>query len=236
MSQSELPKDLIVEPKTRIIVEQVLQGLLELSRSDASSQRSVTSGQSKDYFQFLELVKKAVDDYQRRQKPPDGREISLSWERPDSAAETEKISISLLERGPGAFSKGAPLEGQIKNWAPILREKRKDPENPGYLNLVFGKLYDNKICFTTWAQTNKEAIERAFWFEELMENYTWFFRASGVGRVLFLSQEEDIFIDEHGKRVYGRKLVYFIRTEKITVISEKTIEDIVINLSVGKSS
>jgi hypothetical protein len=98
---------------------------------------------------------------------------------------------------------------------------------------VFGKWYDNVIGFTVWAQTNKEAIERAFWFEDLMEEYTWFFRASGVGRVLMYEQEEDKIVDNDGQKLYGREIRYFVRIEKISTLSEKTLEQIYLNLSVA---
>ena len=218
----------------RVQVHQIMGSLLQEAQ-EIPRGRSVTPGQSKTYFQFLELVEKAIRDYESRQRTPFNREVQMSWERPNKAEETERITISLEERTPGAFSEGAPGEGKVKNWRPILREKRQSIENPGYLTAIFGKWYDNLIGFTAWAQTNKEAIERAFWFEDLMEKYTWFFRASGVGRVLFYSQKEDEFTDNDGQKLYGRRLTYFVRTEKITTIDEKTLEQVYLNLSVGRT-
>jgi len=232
-SRFKLPDSLTAdEQRIRVNVSQIMGSLVE-GAQDVTQGRSVTPGQSKNYFEFLELVHKAIEDYQNRQKPPFNRRVNLSWERPNLKEETERITISLEERMPGAFSEGAPREGKIKNLRPILREKRQSETDPGYLTAIFGKWYDNLIGFTTWAQTNKEAIERAFWFEDFMEKYTWFFRASGVGRVLFYSQKEDEFTDNDGQRLYGRRLTYFVRTERITTIDEKTLENIYLNLSVG---
>lgn len=232
MSQFDVPKELLVN-ENRVKVSIIMEGLINNTQTIPG--RSVTPGHAKDYFEFLELVKKAVDDYQTRSSVPSKRQLDFSWERPDTVAETEKLSISLLSRQPGAFQQGAPNEAKIRNQAPILREKKEDPDNPGYLNLVYGKFYDNMVGFTIWSLTNKEVIERAFWFEDLMEKYNWFFKMSGVNRVIFSSQEEDTFVDNDGKRIYGRKLIYFVRTEKITTVSEKVIEDVYINLSVGNS-
>lgn len=231
----DIPKELTEpEPRIRVNVNNIMEGLLHESQ-EVPQGRSVTPGQSKNYFEFLELVEQAIQDYENRQDSPFNRKVQLSWERPNLPDETERITISLEERSPGAFAEGAPMEGKVKNLRPFLREKKQSINDPGYLTAVFGKWYDNLIGFTAWAQTNKEAIERAFWLEDFMERYTWFFRASGVGRVLFYSQKEDEFIDNDGQKLYGRRLTYFVRTERITTVDEKTLENIYLNLSVGRT-
>jgi len=220
------------EPGIRTNVNQIMESIVDNAQDPVG--RSRTHGQSKNYFQFLELVSKAMEDYQRRQQPPINRKLELSWERPNREQETERITISLDKRVPGSFAEGSPMEGNTKNWRPILREKRLSKTDPGYTTAILGKWFDNLIGFTAWAQTNKEAIERAFWFEEFMEKYIWFFRVSGVNRVLYYSQE-DVFQDNDGQRVYGQRLVYFVRTEKITTVDEKQLEHIYLDLSVGRS-
>lgn len=230
----ELPEDLTKNNlRIRADISNIMESIVGQAQPSHNG-RSQTPGQAKNYFEFLTLLETAIRDYERRQEAPFSKTVGLSWERPNLPEETERITISLEERMPGAFSEGAPMEGNVKNWRPILREKRQSEQDPGYLTAVFGKYYDNLIGFTTWAQTNKEAIERAFWFEEFMEKYAWFFRVSGVNRVLFYSQKEDEFTDNDGQRLYGRRLTYFVRTEKITTVDEKTLENIYLNLSVGR--
>jgi len=227
MSKYEIPAEL-TDPNTRIRVEQIFNQKVERAQ-DAS--RSVAPGQARNYFDFLSILEKALDDYQTRIPiVPVDRKLKMSWERVDDLSETETVTVSVVKRVPGAFSQGAPFEGSTKNLRPILREHRIDPDNPGYRIAVFGKWFDNLIRFTCWAQTNKEAIQRAFWFEDFMEKYSWFFVASGVPRVIFMEQEEQV-IDNDGNKIYGRSLVYFVKTEEITEISEKELEEIVITLS-----
>lgn len=239
MSQADVPSELL-EDRQRIRVQTL--NLIDSSLSNTyistpvADNVSKTPGQAKNYFEFVELVEKAVRDFEEREQAPYRRKLDFSWERPNKAEETERITISLLERKPGVYAQGAPGQGSVRNQRPILRQKVTDKDNPGYNVAVMGKTFDNHIGFTLWAQTNKEAIERAFWFEDLMEKYTWYFRASGVGRVLFYSQEEDSFEDNDGQKIYGRRLVFFVRTERITELSEKTVEEIFVNLSVGTST
>jgi hypothetical protein len=209
---------------------QVAQTFSSITEQAEGNPRSVTPGTSKNYFEFCQLLKQALDDYQKDEK----FKIDTSWESPDSDAVTEVISISLVNREPGAFSQGAPFQGDVKNLRPILRESKADPQVPGYRKVILGKYFDNLVKFTCWARTNKEAISRSFWFEQFVEKYTWYFKISGVQRVMFWKQDPDLLIDNDGKKLYGRPLLFFVRTEELTEYSEKEIEEIYINLLVKK--
>ncbi len=226
MDRFDVPEELTENPY-RIRVAQTFSGIIER----AENTRSVTPGSAKNYFEFCELVKTALDDYQSRLGVQ--KKLLLNWEQPDKTAETEVVSISLLKRAPGAWDQGAPFEGSVKNLRPIIRESKRDTSSPGYRKVVMGKWYDNLIQFTCWAQTNKEAIKRAFWFEEFIEKYTWYFKISGVQRVIFTGQEADEFIDNDGKKLYGRPLLYYVKTEELTEYSEKEIEEIFLKLIVN---
>lgn len=230
MTRYSVP-DGLAESPTRIRVANLFEKEVSLAQELG---RVTAPGQAKNYFEFLELVNTALVDYQQREGKTESNRIHLTWDKVDDSTQTEVITISLVKREPGRFAQGAPFEGSTKNLRPILRENKKDPENPGYRIAIMGKWYDNLIKFTCWAQTNKEAIERAFWFEEFMEKYTWFFVASGVPRVLFWEQKEET-IDNNGNKLYGRSLTYYVKTEDISTISEKELEEIAISLNVVKS-
>lgn len=228
-----VPAELLLE--RRQVTSQVFEGIRHASVDGTDgSARSRTPGKAKNYFEFLDLVSKALKDYQTRQGVPEEKMITLSWESPDLNKTTETIAIGLVKRVPGSFAEGSPFEGSVQNLRPILREVKQDSNHPGYRNLYLGYIHDNLIQFTCWALTNKEAITRSFWFEDFMNKYTWFFRVSGVARVLFMEQSQDIFTETEGKKFYGRPLNYFVRTETIDIISEKQIEEIGIDISVGQ--
>jgi hypothetical protein len=222
---NEVPKELLESPQ-RILASKTYAGIIE--RSDSS--RSVAPGFSKNYFQFCELLEKALVNYQARLGSP--RKVVLTWEEPDQILETELISIGLVKREPGMFDQGSPMSGSVKQLKPVLMETKSDPDNPGYRKSILGKWHDNLIKFTCWAKTNKEAIELSFWFEEFMNKYNWFFVISGVPRVIFDSQIEDKVINNQGKKLYGRPLLFFVRTIEVTEFSEKEIDEISIELKV----
>jgi hypothetical protein len=131
------------------------------------------------------------------------------------------------------FSQGRPMEKKVQNLRPIVREILDDPDNPGYRKAILGYFYDNILRITCWARTNKAANARALWLEDVMEEYTWFFVYSGVNRILYQGRGPERYKDVANNRIYGRSVDYFVRTEKLRTISQKTLEEIVINLAVA---
>ena len=226
VSRFDVPDDL-KQNSPRIKVTQTFNGIIERSEN----QRSVTPGNTKNYFEFCQLLVEALDDYQTRLKSTNP--VLITWEKPDKLTQSQEvISIGLVRRQPGQFDQGSTFEGSVKQLRPVLRENKSDPDAPGYRKAIMGKWHDNLLRFTCWAQTNKEAIARSFWFEEFVEKYTWFFRASGVGRVIYQGQAEDEVLNNDGDKVYGRPILYFVRTEELTEYSEKEIEEIYLSLVV----
>lgn len=230
MNQFTVDESLLKQSKN--IALNVINGYK--SSSVGSNGPSKAIGNTRDYMGFLENVRLAIEDYKKRISlvtSPYKSNLYLTWDRVNELNTTEFISIALHKREPGGFAQSSPGETPaVKNYKYILREELLDPENPGYKNLVLGKFYDNEISFTCWALTHAESIERSIWFEEFMEQYNWFFVASGTPRVFFMCQEED-FENSNGQRIYGRRLKYWVRTEKLLVVSQKTIENIVINVN-----
>lgn len=227
MSRFSVPTEVTAVPeRIRVAAAETFSSIVETAEA---LDKSRTPGSAKNYFQFCQLLQTALDDHQKK----DNNKVSLVWETPDSPIETEVISINLVSRLPGSFSQGAPGQAQVRNMRPIIRESKDDPASPGYRKVILGKYFDNLVQFTCWARTNKEAIARSFWFEEFVEKYTWFFKISGVQRVLFSKQEEDLFINNDGKKFYGRPLLFFVRTEELTEYFEKEIEEIIVNLLIS---
>ncbi len=232
MAHTDIPEELL-EQASGIAIN-VFDNVVSSSTTHHIDTRSKTPGVSKNYFECIELVQQSLDDYQKRLDVPEDKRIKLSWETPDFSQTTEVITVGLVERRPGSFDQGRPFEGSVQNLRPILREVSTDLEHPGYRNAYLGYFHDNRVRFTCWALTNKEAIARGLWFEKFMNKYTWYFRLSGVARVLFLEQPHDLYIENSGKKFYGRPLDYFVRTETVEVISQKEIEEIALDVSVGQ--
>jgi hypothetical protein len=229
-----LDVELTTEQK-RIIIQETfdfVKGDPIAQRRARGNPRSVTPGRAKSLLEFYELVRQSIVDYETRARVPDIDKVVFTEEEPDINSSTPTVTFSLLKREPGQFGQGGPFGAKHQNLRPMLREEFTDPENPGYRVATTGYWYDNLVRFTCWSRTNKTANAKAEWFENLMEEYTWWFRLNGVSRVIFWGRDADIVVNVDQNKWYGRPIDYFVKTEKVRVFNEKTLEEILIKLKV----
>ena len=178
---------------------------------------------------FYSLVGEMLVAYQLAEGRAEDKLIIFTEEYPPENYERETISVRLRKRQPAVMSKSAPL-GQPRELKPHLREVYDDPILPRYQIWELGWMRDNIVEFTMWSKSNKEANKLALWFEDFMHHNMWFFRSRGVNQLYFNGREEDFIILD--KRLVGRPLTYFVRTEKITQVREKVLEEIIVSLTV----
>lgn len=228
--QNILNEDLTKED-TRIIVNRVFEYNRGESNPGYQRTRATALSSAKSLLDFYDLVRRAVDDYQSRAELSQENKIVFTEEEPDINSTTESIVFSLIERVPGQFAQGEPMSRTHANYRPMFREEYNDPENSGYRCQVNGYYYDQIVRFTCWANTNKAANARAEWFEDLMEEYAWWFKLQGVDRVLFWKRGTDLVETISQNKWYGRPIEYFVRTEKLRVFRQKTLEEILIRLT-----
>lgn len=226
-----IPQELLVDPEqVKVIIETQFSNI---SENAVRIDRTVTPGKTKDIVEVAELIEKAIRDYETRLHTTEEGKVNLVYERPEKDFDGETIAISFAVRAPGAIGQGGPMESKTKNLRPVLREIRDDPDNPGYKRMVLGYYYDNVIRLTCWARTNKVANTRAIWLENLMEEYTWWFVYSGVNRIFYDGWKTPVVLDINNQRYFGRPIDFFVRTEKLINVSQKTLEEIYIRLALG---
>jgi len=231
MALEDLLNSSLTESQVRIQVNTIYDFLKSQTiEAPRMTTRIKTPGTVKSLKEFYELVRQAIVNYETRAGTLDINKVNFTEEEPDFENETPTITFSLMKREPGSFSQGAPGEGDVKNLRPRLRESLDDPTFPGYKKMITGMWYDNIVRFTCWARTNKVANQRAEWFENLMDDYTWWFVISGIQRVIYKGQSNDIVVTVKDNKWYGRPIDYFVRTEKLKTTSEKTLEEIIITL------
>lgn len=240
-----LPSDLTQE-QARVIVKSHLDSIIESTigpkpPTPFGAAKSRSSGSAKDVYEFCELVRQVLNHRQSAEHTAEDAKVILTQEMSDVDQRLEAVTFALEKRVPGQFSDGAPFSGDVKNYKPRVRETFADPDNPGYRKVVMGFWMDNLVNFTCWARTNKEANNRSMWFERLMDDYTWFYELNGVSRVWFWDRGPDVektadttsTQQSTTNKYYGRPMLYFVRTERISTVSEKELEQLIINLSVN---
>jgi hypothetical protein len=230
--------DDLTEDQRRVVVNNIYQA--SFVRDQSHKQRRLRTPKEAlwSLSDVYTKVRQAIENYEVRGNTPTNNRITFTEDDSDRKNHPEVISVKCVERHPGLFSQGTPYDagrpGAVKNMLPRLREEINDPDHKGYKIAISGKWFDNIIRLTCWARTNKRANYRADWLETLMEEYTWWFKAEGIDRFLFVGRSEDI-VDgtEDDNRWYGRPLDYFVRTEKISMTSEKQIEEILLKITLS---
>lgn len=240
--QDRLPEEL---KRYDAITVQFFNGLME--RAGVPEDRGLTPYIAVDLEGFFELVKDLIDDYQDREAISDQSRVSFSEEEPkfDSNAQragaiSEYISYKLIDRIPGKVSGGRHGASEMgsdgrREWKPRLRYVKEPDGEILNRTLVMGQFYDNVIEFSCWAQTNKAANARAFWFEDLLSSYRWYLKARGVSEVYFIRRLEDISSDGKIGSNYlkQRRLRYMVRTDRTYTIEESVLRRLVVKAGVA---
>lgn len=188
---------------------------------------------SKDIHQFYALVEAAWRDWQLLCGKAESRLVKFTEDWPPEPwpqDEVAVVSVRLMRREPAVMGKTAPFTGQPRELKPRVREVRPDENVPGYQIYELGWMMDNMVQFTIWSQSNKEANKLSMDWEDFMNQTMWFYRSQGVNQLFFNARDEDFQIYE--KRLVGRALEYYVRTEKITHVQEKVLEELAVNITV----
>lgn len=231
-----LSEEIKTDPtRIKIFAETQFINILNSSQKLDSLGKTKTPGPAKNIVEVMDLLRQAIEDYEKRERINEDAKVHFLYENPDREAELESISCSLTERNPGMFAQGRPNESPVRQLRPLLRELLPDPDNPGYRRAVLGQFYDNTLTLTCWARTNKQANERALWLETVMEEYRWFFVYSGVNRVEYQGRRQEEVRQISNNKIYGRPIDYYVRTEKLRSVSQKELEEICVRLATVNS-
>lgn len=198
----------------------------------SSGERSRRPNPAKNINEFFELTKQVVEDKEKVDNIIEDQLIEFTPEYPPDKFDKVTISFSIVRREPATMSQGRHFNQGRQEWKPHIREIKDDPNNPKYKIYVMGQKFENVVQFIVWAKTHKEANKRAIWFEDLMREYAWFIKYKGVDEFYMLERGEDIILDVDEQRIVGRPFHYFVRTEKLTYLSEPTIQRIILELGV----
>jgi len=233
-----LPEDLTTEQ--RIVVDNILQNFSESAGSVSmylpQGERARQPKPAQDIDGFTDLVVRVIEEQQNSEEVPLNSRIKVVQDFPPNEIETEIISFGLLRRTPGSLSQGQHFNQRVREIKPRIRGIEDDPTRPGYKVVTLGQKFENEIVFTCWAKTNKQANKRARWLEDVLRNWTWYIRYSGVEDFYFLGQDGDVLIKLDGTEntLKGRPLRYYVRTERLSHVLEPTIRRIVVKYKLGQ--
>ena len=146
------------------------------------------------------------------------------------------ITFEVSKRSPAVFEQTNNItQASIKNRNFITRQSIIDPEDPKFRVIIEQKGYDNIVVFKIWSRSPQVAMDQALLFENMIDESAWFFSLVGGIKVFhngwFDWMERE---SSNNDRVFCIPISYLVRTNKIRVIREKTIDVFNITASVEK--
>lgn len=211
--------------------------------------------ESKDIDQLPYVIKDVIE--YEEQKAGTGVGVLFTEEFPESPIFTDVfnpnkptndvgtqygdlIQYKVLQRRPGHFQQtSAPMApGVHREYSAHLRWYGDDPDFPGYQLYSYGQRFDNVFQLVCWAKTSKQANARAMWVEDLMQRYSYALKLKGFNQIRYEGRDKDIVFVPESKafRLAGRYLTFYCRTEKIILVREKTVEEVLISLGIDPTN
>lgn len=208
----------------------IIRNNMQLLRPRQGPDRLKSPEPAKDINDFYELVSQAMRQYELQEGKAEDRLTIFTEDFNPDDYQGKTVAVSLRSRRPAVMGKTAP-QGAPREVKPNIRDTFPDPDVPGHFIYEIGWMMDNYIRFVIWSQSNKEANQLALWFEDFMNCFLWYYRQQGINQLYFEEREEDFQVLE--RRLVGRPLVYFVRTEKVTHVRERVLEELVVSLTVS---
>lgn len=231
---AEYPDDLQL-PNPRVVVEKLYSSTIQ-DAVTLDIERSRSPFSAKSILEVPELIKQVIQFAEEEEEIASDKRVNFTVEEPDIKMNLESIVFSIIRRQPGAVGSGAPFESTVKNYKPFLREEKDDSDNPGYRIAILGYWHDNLIELTCCARSSWAAERKALWLESVLRKYTWWLRLQGINRFFFWERNErdNIAIVIDNNKIYTKTLKYFVRTEELTKISSKKLEELTIKMQIQR--
>lgn len=222
------------------LIEEYVSGFLEQLENQRAVEEATPRERSPrpalSLNQFYELTGKLIQTQQQLEGQE--KKVLYSSEMPDNDdnIEEERIVYCLIERKPGMIEQGISAATQSDNVRrqrlKMFREAKVDPDHPGMTLYTYGQWFDNIVEFKIYARTNNVANSRAIWFEDLIDLWSWYLKASGAKELIYLGRGQDKSLAPENRKLVCRPLRYLVRTEKVTVIRENMLRSLVVQSSV----
>jgi hypothetical protein len=139
------------------------------------------------------------------------------------------ITHKVIRREPGTMGGNKePFGTGFKERTP--HERARQGMRDGSQVIVYGQNFDNEIRFEIWCLTNFEAEKYVNWFEQYLRTRRVWLRNQGIGEVLFQRRPEDATVLDN--KLEYRSLVFFVRTEELSVADETVLKNLEISLGI----
>lgn len=228
---SEKLKEFTEADDPSVLVRHYMGSLSENMKARGVSQYDRTPQNAKDVYETIDLIQQIIQKEEAQEGKIPEEQVRFTYRDVDFPTATKIITAEVIRREPGSFAEGPPFQGDVKNYRPVVRETLDDPEEPGYKTVVMGYFFDNLIRLTCWAQTNKAANDLSVWLEKVMFKYSWYLRYCGVNKILYYGRDREMLRVPSQNNLHGRPLNFFVRTEMLMTVSQKSLTRVIIDIN-----
>ena len=139
----------------------------------------------------------------------------------------DTITYFVTREEPGAKGGNKQPFGGTREVTPRIREILEDADTS---QQIYGQWFDTLVQFDAWCLTNYEAENMSLWFKRFMTQYRDYFKHMGLSEILFWWRGKDNTLRDLNDRLHSRSLVYFIRTEEISVVDLNKLKNIEVEI------
>lgn len=227
------------QTKDNEVAVKVVAVLDSFTNANLPAQNNTTGDIIKGYDlpEFIDDLGAFIKSYQAHTKEFKDFSFSPAYADADvSHDEGNALRYKVMKRTYGSFSQvNTPHEGvKAPKWN--LYDIVEDKNNPGYKVLIYTTVYDNTLEIASWSKNYRDADRAAYKFEELMDTYGGIFRQKGLLQLRYEIREADMYREVSNYTTYGIPLRYYVRTNKVKLVYEKTLESMVIELLINNKT
>lgn len=181
-----------------------------------------------DLHEFLNMYQDKFQDFKEFSFRPTSVYEEITQD------EGNHLRYSIDKRTPGTMSQqNQPHEGHLAMKWEIL-DILDDKLNPGYKCVVYVKPFDNSITLYSCSKNFRDADKAAFKLEEILDTYMYVFKQHGADRFQYFGRGSTMRQEMHNIIQYFIPLKFYIRTNAIKLVYEKSIENIAIEAVLKK--
>ena len=150
----------------------------------------------------------------------------------EEALQTNSISYRILSGEPGPFGKGKVNQPSVSRHNSFLRGVIDDPDDPNYKIYIMSRLQTYMVEFCISSSNSREADELILWLQNILNNYVWYFKYSGIKEFRFTRRGSDYVEEYDSNLLYKRPISYYVLTEELSEISFVKLRKIIMQLNV----
>lgn len=132
----------------------------------------------------------------------------------------DTITYKITREEPGSIGGNKQPFGGTREIVPRLRQSVKPDTKDEKEVQIYGQWFDTLVQFDMWTLTNWEADILALWFKRFMTSHRKFLKHMGLSEILFWWRGIDDTSSKLDNGLHLRTLVYYVRSEEISVIEE----------------